>query len=63
MRVTVHGAASVFVQSGSYQLYVNAMEQAGLGDLYLRFEALKKAWRRKASSIPRASANCRCCPK
>ncbi|HIS02609.1 MAG TPA: exodeoxyribonuclease VII large subunit [Candidatus Pullichristensenella avicola] len=43
MRVTVHGAASVFVQSGSYQIYVNAMEQEGLGDLYLRFEALKKA--------------------
>ena len=31
MRVTVRGAASVFVQGGSYQLYVNAMEPEGAG--------------------------------
>ena len=42
MRVTVRGAASVFVQGGSYQLYVDSMAREGVGDLYLRFEALKK---------------------
>ena len=42
MRVTVRGAASVFVQSGSYQLYVDSVTREGVGDLYLRFEALKK---------------------
>ena len=42
MRVTVRGAASLFVQSGSYQLYVDCVEREGVGDLYLRFEALKK---------------------
>ena len=40
MRVTVRGAASVFVQSGSYQLYVDSMAREGVGDLYLRFEEL-----------------------
>ena len=42
MRVTVRGAASLFVQSGSYRLYVDCVEREGVGDLYLRFEALKK---------------------
>ena len=42
MRVTVRGAASVFVQSGSYQLYVDSVAREGVGDLYLRFEELKK---------------------
>ncbi|MBR2697873.1 MAG: exodeoxyribonuclease VII large subunit [Clostridia bacterium] len=42
MKVTVRGSASVFVRDGSYQLYVNAMRKAGQGDLFARFEALKK---------------------
>lgn len=42
MRVTVRGSASIFVRDGSYQLYVSAMRKAGQGDLYARFEALKK---------------------
>ena len=42
MRVTVTGSASVYVQSGSYQLYGNSVKPEGAGDLYLRFEALKK---------------------
>ena len=41
-RVTVRGSASVFVRDGSYQLYVSRMRKAGQGDLYARFEALKK---------------------
>ena len=42
MKVTVRGSASLFTRDGSYQLYVNTMRKAGQGDLYMRFEALKK---------------------
>ena len=42
MRVIVRGSASLFVRDGSYQLYVNSMRKAGQGDLFARFEALKK---------------------
>ena len=42
MRVTVRASASVFVRDGSYQLYVESMQAEGAGDLYLRFEKLKK---------------------
>ena len=57
MRVTADAAhASLYVaQGGSYQLYVEGMEREGVGDLYLRFEALKNApaCRPRACSIPR----------
>lgn len=42
MQVTVRAGASIFPRDGSYQLYVNAMEKAGKGDLYARFEKLKQ---------------------
>lgn len=42
MKVIARGSASVFVRDGSYQLYVNSMRKAGQGDLFARFEALKK---------------------
>ncbi len=42
MRVTVRASASIYVRDGSYQLYVNSMRLSGAGELYLRFEALKK---------------------
>ena len=42
MRVTVRASASVFVRDGSFQLYVSSMRQAGQGDLYIRFERLKR---------------------
>ncbi|MBR6890193.1 MAG: exodeoxyribonuclease VII large subunit, partial [Clostridia bacterium] len=42
MRVTVRASASVFVRDGSFQLYVSSMRQAGQGDLYIRFEKLKR---------------------
>ena len=64
MRVTVRGAASVFVQSGSYQLYVDSMAREGVGDLYLRFEELKpSAGGGGICSTPPASASFRCSPK
>lgn len=42
MRVTVRASASIYPATGSFQLYVNAMRQAGQGDLYARFERLKQ---------------------
>lgn len=42
MRVTVRASASIFPRDGAFQLYVNAMQKAGQGDLYARFEKLKQ---------------------
>ena len=42
MRVTIRGSASIFSRDGTFQLYVNTMRRAGQGDLFARFEALKK---------------------
>ncbi len=42
MKVLVYGRISVFPRDGIYQLYAEDMEQFGVGDLYLKFEELKK---------------------
>lgn len=42
MRVTVRASASLFVRDGSYQLYVSGMRREGDGELFVRFEALKR---------------------
>lgn len=42
MKVLVYGRISVFPRDGVYQLYAEDMEQFGIGDLYLKFEELKK---------------------
>src|SRR3989304_4804567 len=41
LRVVVHGRIDVFEQQGHYQLYVDALQPAGFGDLALRLEAMK----------------------
>lgn len=41
-RVTVRASASLFPRDGSFQLYVSEMRKSGVGDLYLKFEALKE---------------------
>lgn len=41
-RVRVYGNVGLYVKTGSYQLYADAMEPDGVGELYLRFEALKR---------------------
>lgn len=41
MSVTVCGNVQVFERDGVYQLYVNDMQPAGIGGLYLAFEQLK----------------------
>ncbi len=42
MKVTVRASASIYPQSGSFQLYVTSMRKAGQGELFARFEALKR---------------------
>jgi len=42
MKVLVSGKISVYPATGSYQIYVDNMEQDGLGNLYIEFEKLKK---------------------
>ena len=40
--IVAHGSISVYEVQGTYQLYVDALQPAGLGALYVQFEALKK---------------------
>jgi len=40
--ILAHGRISVYEVQGTYQLYVDAAQPAGLGTLYLQFEALKQ---------------------
>lgn len=42
MAVSARGRISIYEKSGQYQLYVDAMEQTGLGALYQAFEKLKQ---------------------
>lgn len=41
-KVILRGHIDVFERSGQYQLYAEAMEVAGLGDLYLAYEQMKE---------------------
>ena len=42
MKVLCTGRIGLYEQGGSYQIYADSFQLAGQGDLYLRFEALKK---------------------
>lgn len=42
MKVIVEGYVSLYLQGGSYQIYVTNIILDGLGDLYIRFEQLKE---------------------
>jgi exodeoxyribonuclease VII large subunit len=41
LRVIAQGRVDVFEQQGAYQLYVDSLQPAGVGDLAQRYEALK----------------------
>ena len=41
MKVFLFGGVSVFERDGIYQIYVKAMEEDGLGDLYTKYQELK----------------------
>lgn len=42
MKVLVKGKISVFETTGNYQIYVEEMQEDGVGNLYVAFEQLKK---------------------
>ena len=42
MKVLVEGRISLYEASGAYQIYVEKMDEDGIGNLYLEFEKLKK---------------------
>lgn len=42
MKVIARGRISVYERDGQYQLYIEHMEQDGIGDLHIAFERLKK---------------------
>lgn len=42
MNVLVTGRISVYPSGGNYQIYIDKMEQDGLGNLYVEFEKLKR---------------------
>ena len=41
MKVLVIGTVSVYPSTGSYQIYVESLEEDGIGNLYIEFEKLK----------------------
>ena len=63
MKVLVMGKVSVYEASGGYQIYVEDMNEDGVGNLYIAFEQLKKkleleglfdkAHKRKITKMPR----------
>lgn len=42
MKVMVFGSVSVFERDGIYQIYVKAMQEDGMGDLYTAYQELKE---------------------
>ncbi len=42
MKVVAHGKISVYERDGQYQLYIDSMQQEGIGDLYAAFEKCKQ---------------------
>ena len=47
MKVLVSGRISVYEATGNYQIYVDDMQEDGVGNLYLEFEKLKKKLKEK----------------
>lgn len=45
-QVVVLGSVSVYERDGRYQMYAREIILDGAGELYLKFEALKKSWKR-----------------
>ena len=42
MKVLVVGRVSIYEPNGGYQIYISEMQEDGIGNLYLKFEELKK---------------------
>lgn len=66
MRVLVYGRISLYEKTGQYQIYVNLMEPAGKGALFIAFEQLKarlsaeglfdQAYKKPISAYPKCVA-------
>jgi exodeoxyribonuclease VII large subunit len=50
--IVAHGHVSIYEVQGIYQLYVDALRPAGVGILYLQFEALKKRLEAEGLFVP-----------
>ena len=42
LKIEAYGHLDMYVERGSYQFIVESMKRSGIGDLYLKYEALKK---------------------
>ena len=42
MKIEAYGHLDMYVERGSYQFIVESMKRSGIGELYLKYEALKK---------------------
>ncbi len=51
-RVLLSGSVGLYVKTGQYQFYAERMEPDGVGDLFLRFEALKLKLQREGLFDP-----------
>jgi len=51
-QVILTGSVGLYPKTGSYQFYADAMEQEGIGELYLRMEALKNKLTREGLFDP-----------
>ncbi len=52
MKIETEGRVDIYERSGSYQLYAFRIVQAGAGDLYLKYEALKKELEERGMFAP-----------
>ncbi len=53
MNVLVTGRISVYPNGGNYQIYIDKMEQDGLGNLYIEFEKLKQKLQKEGLFDPK----------
>jgi exodeoxyribonuclease VII large subunit len=58
-QVLIKAAVSLYAAQGQMQLYVGIMQNQGLGDLFQKFEALKRNSSTKVCSTKRARNRCR----
>lgn len=63
MQVFIHASVSVYEASGQYQLYVQTIQQDGIGNLYLQYEALKRKLEKEGLFDPKYKQAIRSFPK
>lgn len=63
MKVVLSCSASIYPRDGRFQLYVRRIEKLGIGELYMRFEALKKKLESEGLFDPALKRDLPRCPK